>query len=118
MATPASPILIYTPGGGVPVGPVSNPPVYSQRGTTQLVAGQAYVDVVFGSVQTTDDWVLGECIVVNELDVTPLNIWPGIITDKAASGFRLQLNGMPDSDNYYLHWAVTGGAAPLWSVMT
>ena len=50
----------------------------------------------------------GQCVVVNELDVDPLNIWPGIITDKTAAGFRIQLNGMPDSGNYYLHWAVKG----------
>jgi hypothetical protein len=109
MATLSSPpILVWTPGGGVPVGPVSNPPVYSQAGTTHLINGQAYIDVVFGSVQTTDTWVLVECVVVNEIDVDPLNIWPGIITDKTAAGFRLQLNGMPDSANYYLHWAVSG----------
>ena len=67
-------------------GPISNPPVYSQAGTTPLVEGQAYIDVVFGSIQTTDEWVLVECVVVNELDVDPLNIWPGIITDKTAGG--------------------------------
>ncbi len=106
--TTSPPILIWSPGSGIPGGPVSNPPVYSQAGITPLINGQSYVDVAFGSIQTTDEWVLVECIVVNEIDATPLNIWPGIITDKTTAGFRLQLNGMPDSDNYYLHWAVSG----------
>lgn len=106
--TTSPPILIWQPGGGVPGGPISNPPVYSQHDVTPLVAGQPYVDVVFGSVQTSEDWVLVECNVVNELDLAPLNIWPGIITDRTTAGFRLQLNGMPDSGNYYLHWAVSG----------
>lgn len=111
MPTTSPPILVWTPGGGFPVGPIapgSSGPVYSQAGTTQLIEGQAYIDVVFGSVQTTDEWVLVECVVVNEIDAEPLNIWPGIITDKTTSGFRLQLNGMPDSGNYSLHWAVSG----------
>ena len=91
-----------------PVGPVSNPPVYSQAGITPLVIGQAYVDVVFGSIQTTSDWVLVECDVVNTTDLAPLNIWPGIITNRTTAGFRVWLNGLPDSGNYYLHWAVSG----------
>ena len=52
--------------------------------------------------------MLVACEVVNEIDVEPLNIWPGIITDRSTSGFRIQLNGMPDSENYYLQWAVSG----------
>ena len=45
---------------------------------------------------------------VNTTDPDPLNIWPGLTTGKTAAGFRLQLNGMPDSGNYYLHWAISG----------
>jgi hypothetical protein len=107
MAT-APPILIWTPGGGVSGGPISNPPVYSQADVTQLVEGQAYIDIVFGAVQTDDQWVLVACEIYNTLDLDPLNIWPGIITDRTTAGFRLQLNGLPDSGNYYLHWAVSG----------
>ena len=47
-------------------------------------------------------------LVVNTDDADPLNIWPGIVTAKTTTGFTLQLNGMPDSDNYFLNWAVSG----------
>jgi hypothetical protein len=110
--TTSPPILIWQPGGGTPIGPVSNPPVYSQADVTQLVQGQAYIDIVFGAVQTSEDWVLVACEVENTVDFEPLNIWPGIITDKTVAGFRLQLNGMPDTGNYYLRWAVSGVNVP------
>jgi hypothetical protein len=109
MATsPSPPILVWVPGGGVSGGPISNPPVYSQADVTPLVEGQAYIDVVFGSIQTDDTWVLVACEVYNLTDFEPLNIWPGIITDRTTAGFRLQLNGVPDTNNYYLSWAVSG----------
>lgn len=74
-------------------------------GITPLVLGQAYIDVVFASAQSDTSWDT-QCSVVNTTDSTPLNIWPGIVTAKSTTGFTLQLNGMPDSSNYYLHWAI------------
>jgi hypothetical protein len=91
------------PGGG--------PGIEIINGVTQLVEGQAYIDVTFLVPQDNTNWIFVECHVVNTTDPTPLNIWPGILTNKTATGFRIQLNGTPDSANYYLHWAVTGGAA-------
>jgi hypothetical protein len=79
-------------------------------GSVQLVAGQAYIDVVFTIVQPDTEWVLTGCSVENTTDPNPLNIWPGIITDKTTGGFRLELNGAPDSSNYFLHWTIRGTA--------
>ena len=45
---------------------------------------------------------------LNTTDSNPLNIWPGIITSKLQTGFRLQLNGLPDTGNYFLNWAISG----------
>jgi hypothetical protein len=107
------PILNYQPGGGTPVGePFPPPPLpgtgITNAGLTQLVNGQSYIDVVFDHTQTDNTWIFVECSVLNTTDPNPLNIYPGIITSKTASGFRLQLNGMPDSNNYFLNWAISG----------
>jgi hypothetical protein len=79
---------------------------------TQLVNGQSYLDVVFDIAQADNTWIFVECSVVNTTDASPLNIWPGIITSKTSTGFRLQLNGMPDSNNYFLNWAISGVNIP------
>ena len=44
----------------------------------------------------------------NLVDATPVNVWRGVITSKTTTGFRLQLNGTPDSDNYVLYWSIKG----------
>jgi hypothetical protein len=75
-------------------------------GTKQLVNGQSYIDVGFLVAQASANWLFVECRVLNTVDASPLNIWPGIITQKTGTGFRLQLNGLPDSSNYYLQWAI------------
>jgi hypothetical protein len=79
-------------------------------GITQLVNGQAYIDVVLVTTLTDTVWDT-VCSVVNTDDPTPLNIWPGVITAKSTTGFTVQLNGMPDSDNYFLHWTIIPGAS-------
>ena len=114
------PILIWQPGGGVPSPPVWPPPTgisIPSAGRTQLVSGQGYVDVMFTEVQ--DRTPTGYSLiymVVNEIDAGPFNIAPGIVTDKTITGFRLQLNGLPKTDNYFLHWAVGGCANSDWVV--
>jgi hypothetical protein len=77
-------------------------------GITPLVAGQSYVDVVFGTTQPNSNWTPLEASIINTTDSTPLNVWPGIITSKTTTGFRLQLNGTADSSNYFLFWSIEG----------
>jgi hypothetical protein len=77
-------------------------------GVTSLISGQSYVDVVFPNIQTTDTWTFNELVVVNTVDTNALNIYPLLVTSKTALGFRVQLNGAPDSSNYYLHWTIKG----------
>ena len=108
MAT-VPPILIWQPAGGTPPGSLDRlAEAVNDQGITQLVNGQSYIDVVFGHIQTDNTWIFVECSVLNTTDGDPLNIWPGIITAKLTTGFRLQLNGMPDSNNYFLNWAISG----------
>jgi hypothetical protein len=75
---------------------------------TQLVNGQGYIAVVFATVQPDSSWEFTNLQVVNTTDPSPLNIREGLLTAKSASGFTLQLEGLPDSSNYYLHWGFTG----------
>jgi hypothetical protein len=107
-----SPILLYSPGGGTPGSLPQPPPLpgtgITNAGLTQLVNGQSYIDVVFDHIQTDNTWIFVECSVLNLTDASPLNIWPGITTSKTTAGFRLQLNGLPDSNNYFLDWAISG----------
>lgn len=77
-------------------------------GVTELVEAQDYIDVVFGSAQPTPDWVMIEASILNTTDGTPINVWPGVLTSKTTTGFRLQLNGTPDSGNYFLSWSIRG----------
>lgn len=77
-------------------------------GTVLLVEDQDYIDVVFGSEQPSPDWVLIEASIINTTDSTPVNVWPGVMTGKTTTGFRLQLNGTPDSGNYILTWSIQG----------
>ena len=78
------------------------------NGITQLVEDQDYIDVAFGTEQPNEDWVMLEVSLFNITDSTPINVWPGVVTSKTATGFRLQLNGTPDSSNYYLSWSIRG----------
>lgn len=77
-------------------------------GQTVLIQGQDYVDVVFGSEQPTLNWVFLSATIFNTTDASPLNVWPGVLTSKTTAGFRLQLNGVPDTGNYYLYWSIKG----------
>jgi hypothetical protein len=94
---PPPPVTPDVPGEGLDV----------ESGITALVAGQAYIDVVFLVPQDDANWIFVECGVVNTSDSSPLNIVPGIVTSKTTTGFRLQLSGLPDTANYYLHWAIS-----------
>ena len=76
----------------------------ADTGTIPLVNGQSYIDVVFPTAKPNANWVFTELRILNTVDSTPLNIWPGIVSSKTATGFRLQLNGTPDSNNYVLQW--------------
>jgi hypothetical protein len=77
-----------------------------------LVVGQSYIDVSFDTTQPNASWLMVECDVSNIIDPAPLNIWTGLVTSRTTTGFRVQLNGIPDSGNYYLTWAVVIAAAP------
>jgi hypothetical protein len=84
----------------------------NEGGIMPLVNGQSYIDVTFDTEQTDNTWIFLECSVRYVTDPSPLNIWPGIITVKTSTGFRLQLNGKPDNANYFLNWAISGVNIP------
>jgi hypothetical protein len=78
----------------------------ADTGITPLVNGQSYIDVVFDVPRSSNDWVFVELRVLNTVDANALNIRDGIITNKTVTGFRLQLDGIPDTNNYYLQWTI------------
>jgi hypothetical protein len=110
--TTSPPILIWEPGGGTPTWTPAPPPAGHappENGLTVLTIGQNYVDVVFVTTQPRADWTFAGLEVVNVTDTAPLNIWVGVATSKTRSGFRVYLNGLPDTGNYYLDWTINGG---------
>jgi hypothetical protein len=110
--TTSPPILIWQPGGGTPTWTPAPPPAGHappENGLTVLTIGQNYVDVVFVTVQPRADWTFAGLEVVNVTDTAPLNIWVGVATSKTRNGFRVYLNGLPDTGNYYLDWSINGG---------
>lgn len=96
--------------------------VAGEHGVTLLIEGQDYVDVVFVTTQPRSDWTFTEMQIINTADDAPLNLWPGIVVTKARGGFRLYLNGTPDSGNYFLDWTIggatesEGGAATTYTL--
>lgn len=105
-----------------PIGNLKGPQGISgaidDQGLMPLTMGQDYIDVLFNNIQTTADWLFVECSVINTADADPLNIFPGIITNKATTGFRVWLSGMPDSPNYFLRWAINGLKIPPTPAVT
>jgi hypothetical protein len=105
--TTRTPILNYFPGGGVPVGKPTEV-IGDFSGVQVLTVGRNYVDVNFSPELNNADWQFVELRIVNIGDLNPLNIFPGLVTNKSASGFRVWLNGNPDTANYRLYWTVHG----------
>jgi len=87
-------------GGGVP-----------ESGFTQLVNGQDYIDVLFSTPQVNNQWFMTGGFITNTSDASPLNISHGVITHRTTLGFRLQLIGIPDSNNYKIGWVIVGSPA-------
>ena len=76
-------------------------------GLTQIISGQTFVDV-----DLSESWTGGaaysfdELVVKNTVDEPPLLIFPTLVVDQRADGFRLLLNSAPDSNNYFLKWRI------------
>ena len=75
-----------------------------EAGMSQLVSGQDYIDVVFDVPKSTLNWS-PFCSVRNAGDPDPLNIWRGSSPIKHWLD-SVTLNGAPDTDNYFLEWAI------------
>src|SRR5262249_34810912 len=91
-------------GGGFGGGDTGGGGDVPEVGTTQLNSGQSFKDVTFAVPKPSSTWKFKQLVVVNLTDPNPLNIWAGIVTNKTTGGFTVQLNGEPDTDNYFLHW--------------
>jgi hypothetical protein len=81
------------------------------NGTTPLVNGQSYIDVIFDNDQT-GDWIPGTSMISNTVDASPLIIVPGTVVRRDSSGFRVLLSGAPDSGNYVFNWQIQNATPP------
>lgn len=91
-------------------------------GQQGMVMNQNFVDVTFLETQADTNWIVYTCNVVNFVDSDPLILTPGTTLSKTTSGFRLYLNGAPDSHNYVLQWGIiglnfTGGDATTYGLI-
>lgn len=75
-----------------------------RAGSVAIPSGQNYVDVAFATDMPDANWVLRNHVVRNTVDAAALNLWPGVIKTKTASGYRVLLNGDTDSVNYHLDY--------------
>jgi hypothetical protein len=102
-------------GWGAPIGNIKGPagdPEGAVNGLTPLLAGQDYVDVDFGFDQDNLEWIVRALNVINTTDASPARLVPMTMVQKTVSGFRVLLNGAPDTGNYLLAWGVLGTPPP------
>lgn len=90
------PIAVTPPG--------SDAKTYLESGYTNLPLNQQVTSITFLTTKaSTYDFV--ELEVVNVTDATPITFSIDI-TAKSLTGFTIRLNGLPDSNNYYVQWTV------------
>ncbi len=84
-------------------------PLYGGRvrtTTTAITNGVSTVPVEFATPLPSEKWRERSMRVFNTTDATPLNLWPGIVTERTAAGFIVELNANTDSGNYVLESTV------------
>jgi hypothetical protein len=77
-----------------------------EDGVTQIGNGNSYVDVDFQSWTGGSGYSFDELLVQNFVDSPPLGIFPTVLVDKRADGFRYLLSAPPDNNNYFLKWRI------------
>src|SRR4029077_1451361 len=77
-----------------------------EDGVTQIGNGNSYVDVDFQSWTGGSGYSFDELLVQNFVDSPPLGIFPTVLVDKRADGFRDLLSAPPDNNNYFLKWRI------------
>jgi hypothetical protein len=95
------------------------PPLLSGRqGIKSLVSGQEFIDVTFDTPMPSADWKFRSSRVVNTVDPDPMLMWPATVTQKTINGFRVQLNGQPDTANYHLEWSIETPTVAVPEILT
>lgn len=71
-----------------------------KEGSVNIPNGQDYVDVVFSSAFTSDEYTLVQSYVENDTDVPPPDIIaPMMVSNKLTTGCRVYLSGAPSNGN-------------------
>lgn len=90
------------PGAGTNPGDASGTNV--RRGSVALDHPVSTVTVTFAVPFPSSAWRFTDVCVLNLVDSTPLNLFPGLVKARSAAGFTLYLNGNTDSANYTLEY--------------
>jgi hypothetical protein len=78
---------------------------FQRSGKTPIASGAGALTVTFPALSTAAWHFIGLAI-SNTTDVTPLNIFPGLLSARSTTGFTLNLNGLTDTANYVLEWTL------------
>jgi hypothetical protein len=89
---------IFTPPPG------TDPKEYLETGLTQLISGQQTTVVTFLTAKAAP-YVFVEADIINSVDNPPL-VLSFELTNQTLTGFTIQLDGLPTTNNGYLRWTV------------
>lgn len=91
--------------------PLYNPPSAAsgpslvKSATVAIASGVNSVTVTFASAFASANWLFQGLRVLNTVDGSPQNLFPGVITAKSASGFTVTLNADTNTINYTLEYS-------------
>lgn len=96
---------VLEPSATQPFSPCNNQgnPAYTERGTTGIAKGAAFVQVTFATEKVSVDYEFIDLEVENLTDSNPLSI-EATPVNKTTNGFKVALDTLPDTGNYTLHW--------------
>jgi hypothetical protein len=84
--------------------PGTDPLAYAESGLTQLDMGVQTKSVIFATTKIAP-YVFVESEIINTMDSPALNLDFELIAE-SLTGFTIKLNGLPDTNNFYLKWRV------------
>jgi hypothetical protein len=90
--------ITVTPPGSIPA-------QYSENGFTQIPIGTQTLFIAFQTVKAAPEYLFDELEIQNVVDSNPLVLAPEI-GPHDATGFTVSFNGVPNTINYYVRWAV------------
>ena len=88
--------------------PLYNPPSAAslvKSATVAVASGVNSVAVTFATAFSSANWLFQSLRLINTVDGSPQNLFPGVVTAKSASGFTVLLNADTNTSNYTLEYS-------------